>query len=245
MRFRVRSWLNTDRKLRKSAREAILSLAAENRKLKGDVTRLERDRDYESMQADFLRKRAERAEARLREAQVNPLRDYNAGPGAPLTREELKMARDAVERVGLVPTPLRTEEQDTIPPDNLLAEAWRIIANGSGWFDSSPTGKQWREAAIRWRDMYFDQSTEIGQSTVEIGGQTMTEAQFNAARRPLQDREDAGATATNQLLRLTADVPDMGDRVEKHSETRKHSIAFGCCIDCPWTVVADYVEERS
>jgi hypothetical protein len=43
---------------------------------------------------------------------------------------------------------------------------------------------EWRLNVLRERELY-PESSYSGPSTVEIGGQTMTEAQFNAARHPL------------------------------------------------------------
>ena len=44
----------------------------------------------------------------------------------------------------------RSAERDAHEPEDLLHEAWAVIANASGWDE----GTEWRAAAIRWRDRW-------------------------------------------------------------------------------------------
>ena len=50
------------------------------------------------------------------------------------------------ECIGLLPL-IPDDEQ----PDDLLYEAWAVIANAPGW----NTDTEWRQAAIRWRDKWL------------------------------------------------------------------------------------------
>ena len=45
-----------------------------------------------------------------------------------------------------------SEKQDQPTPDDLLYEAWAVIAN-AGW-DGAGKSEGWQEAAVRWRDRY-------------------------------------------------------------------------------------------
>lgn len=45
-------------------------------------------------------------------------------------------------------------DEDTEQPDDLLYEAWGVIANASDWIVDSEQARQWQAAAIRWRDRW-------------------------------------------------------------------------------------------
>jgi hypothetical protein len=43
-------------------------------------------------------------------------------------------------------------QSDIDAPDDLLYDAWCVIANAAGWDEDS----EWRRAAIRWRDNWHE-----------------------------------------------------------------------------------------
>lgn len=53
-------------------------------------------------------------------------------------------------------------EQDTTQPDDILMEAWGVIANARDWGADDLQGEVWRSAAERWRDRWHATLQEEG-----------------------------------------------------------------------------------